>query len=1546
MAKKAEFRCGLNGIVPKQSPDLLTDGQYRSAVNIVSNQEGSVSSRGGIKQIGQADPSLPTCYFARKLVLTKGEDPMTPGSFPGQSGATPNLRYLGMITSSGDRNIYRSTNYSLSTLVASDVDSNQARHWEMADYAAGEVGAAWAYFACPNAMLKDRGSNPYPSLVKWGIQPATGVVLCAAVRHSVSIQTIAWGYANAWAGVVITLSAPGGITDFDRLTISGVPAGITITTTDGRTDINSTWDIRAGLPDGNGNIINADTMFRIFDTNGQMVTASGSYAGGGSVTNVPAVGNLDGGAGSSPNNTQPYDWVLVYEETDTGDKGNPSQFMSPTGTASITDNGTVYTTNPLAIHNGIASLAVWGTNDPRIGFIRIYRRGGSLVDGIGRLVARVANPGAEQYVIFQDNTADADLVYAEQWETDNNPPVTSSVASPIRSTLSAPVGTGWQTANLAANVFSPVTPGTLVHIVDPAGSEDVYVESATDHSFRAFFQLPHASGVTVEVDAITGQACNLVIEFDESLIVAGDPNNPHIAYKSKRGQPQAFPVGTDAAGAITSIGVGTPSNGIVNMTPCRGQILFMNVSALYEVAVIQGSFMQPARVSEKGLVGQSAWCKTDSGEIWYLSDDGVYSWNGAISQKRTGAIDPIFHDKEFNGIAPIDRTPSVLSGARMEYRRGTVYLAYTDIGGHSREIACEPAYGDRWYLVNHGITGSAETPVTMLFCEPDTRSLIVSLSGQATGQGSLFGIADTYSVIGGSNYASDWWTSSSMTGNPISWSLLFPWFDMGDPSGQKLFEEVWLDIDPQLYQGVYSHDSSITVSLLLDYSDTPVDSFTISIPSGSSLNGRRLVSLLPNLTGSSGNYQSYGRQARAISFLVSGTAFPAPFSLFRILIQYEEMAGLTAGAPSGWMDLGSKHDKRLYQMCVVFDTAGKDRQIILESRGGRDGKTDGTPQVFTLSSPTDLGSSKAMKVFPLADPTIGKLFRVRPYSSAAVSGGNSLSSIDLFQIMEVSFPDAEEYPPDIVSVTPWEDGGYEYDKYANQLDLEVNTNGVPVVMRVQADGVTVGPPFTVTATESDRRRNITLPPGLIGKKWRIYVDPSQSALTTGNGLWQLFSHAFKFQPADKGEVAHTGDWDDLGYPWDKLLLNVTIEYDTSNGGPVILQMDTLSGISGTVFTANVAQFPLGTGRGKTTFPIPADTIVKMVRVYPSGPVPSGYKQWKYQFDQVNYPADFVRVTPWKDANSPTDKDPSWLWIDADTLGVPATVQLQHEQGTALTVQHGGTVSNRKKNYPLPPDTHAKMWRLVPMEGIGGRFQLFDWGFDRWQPFPLSSPIDPPEIILCTPWTDAGYPFGKIGRSVSLIINTGGVPCGVTLQSSEGAVIALPAVTSTYTDRQVVLTVPQSPQGTLWRLLFSPGTGGLSQLWNWIFDGIRMPPALTRWSSSWQGFGYKGWKFIKQVWIDYICQGTVSMILTSDTGSFTVGFPASPSRSAQRALLPAVWGSGLNKSKLYSIDIVSDDPSKPFQIFADVSGIEWIPCGSDRHTAYMQTPLSSFMEVAT
>jgi hypothetical protein len=208
---------------------------------------------------------------------------------------------------------------------------------------------------------------------------------------------------------------------------------------------------------------------------------------------IAGPGNLDGGASGSPNGTTPYDYRYTYQSKDTASEGNPSQITLAT----------------LALHNQSAQLAVWTTDDPQIGFIKIYRRGGVLFDD-WRLVGQVDNTGfvagAPSVILFTDNVSDADLVTRQLLEVDNDLPVVSATPVPLIGTTVSAMLADVPATNFLPAGFTSVQPGTLVHILDPVNPEDVVIfQNSAPVGLAAIPQADHPSGTPIEVDAITGQ---------------------------------------------------------------------------------------------------------------------------------------------------------------------------------------------------------------------------------------------------------------------------------------------------------------------------------------------------------------------------------------------------------------------------------------------------------------------------------------------------------------------------------------------------------------------------------------------------------------------------------------------------------------------------------------------------------------------------------------------------------------------------------------------------------------------------------------------------------------------------------------------------------------------------------------------------------------------------------------------------------------------------------------------------------------------------------
>jgi len=265
------------------------------------------------------------------------------------------------------------------------------------------------------------------------------------------------------------------------------------------------------------------------------------------VSSGPATGVLDGGSSSSPGQSTPYDWRYTYVNTQTMFEGNPSQTMlvdSVAGgnrpTLGVPSDGTPKGT-PISVHLESVVVTVYGTDDPQVANINIYRRGGLLYD-TWRLVGTVVNPGLDSPATFTDNISDTDLVFNTQITLDNDPPVDSQPQTPITGTVSGAIGAGFQTVTLSLGTTAGITRGSLMHFFYNAPEDVTVIEILSSTQFKSYFQHDHTGFVgpiDFEVDTITGQACNLAISYQQFVLVAGDPNNPHIIYRSKGGSPEA-----------------------------------------------------------------------------------------------------------------------------------------------------------------------------------------------------------------------------------------------------------------------------------------------------------------------------------------------------------------------------------------------------------------------------------------------------------------------------------------------------------------------------------------------------------------------------------------------------------------------------------------------------------------------------------------------------------------------------------------------------------------------------------------------------------------------------------------------------------------------------------------------------------------------------------------------------------------------------------------------------------------------------------------------
>lgn len=249
---------------------------------------------------------------------------------------------------------------------------------------------------------------------------------------------------------------------------------------------------------------------------------------------------------------------------------------------------------------------------------------------------------------------------------------------------------------------------------------------------------------------------------------------------------------------------------------------------------------------------------------------------------------------------------------------------------------------------------------------------------------------------------------------------------------------------------------------------------------------------------------------------------------------------------------------------------------------------------------------------------------------------------------------------------------------------------------------------------------------------------------TGTTKYGAAFYSFTLRAAPLQEIQRGGayDWDDLGHPYDKKLLSITLEYETEVAQSVVVYLDTLTGISGNTTNTAVASFTITGGKGKQTFAIP-DTVAaaKMVKVRPAV-VTVSFKMWKYTFQKEDYPPDFTSSTPWSDYGTPYDKYWQQLLLDVDTGGVVASVAVEVDGIVKQFVSVTSTYSTRAQVITLDPGIKGKKGRIKPTAGGGGKFQLFAHDF-------IVLPADKGPVLHTYDWDRLGHDHDKRLSTVTI-----------------------------------------------------------------------------------------------------------------------------------------------------------------------------------------------------
>jgi hypothetical protein len=1126
---------------------------------------------------------------------------------------------------------------------------------------------------------------------------------------------------------------------------------------------------------------------------------------------------------------QPYNYLFTYRDPLTGNEGNAGAAQIPSAWVNV--------------QNRAVQVTCWGTDtsaagDPTLAgpnTISVYRAGGTFADALYRFVGYATNPGVmggvPQNVVFTDNQPDEAIAGNQILETDNFPPVPSSMPVPFSATLASVTafGDGFYTLTFsglpggATNLTQFLQPGSQLTLgISSDNQEIVYVQSVTSGSILAYIQQAHFAGEQCLCETFPNAPCDIICtDGAGAVLLAGDPNNPYQVYRSKAGEPTSFPVVNNETGNAHILQVGSPSNPIMGMVNMNGEIVCLNLSKIFTFTIWYGAMSTPVDSgASRGMVGKHLWAKVGD-SLWYLSYDGIYGWAGGGSQSMTEQIRTVFDGSgiTLNGFAPLDYTQ--LQNVHLEYFSKYFYIQYVDTSGAYQVLRCSILDNNRWERFQYS---SAALPgaLTAMMTETDTGRFIGGVYDNTQGKSFLAQLE-----LG----SSDAWSGSPSGGSAISWNFQGGFFPQDNRDIEKLFTDVIIEYSSLV--------NAVNVSMYYDYSTTADSNDQFTLPN---TGGARTFIPLP-LQQSGSPETSEGKQARVASIAMSGQATNGVV-IYSIQFKYKVLAPIQRGRIEDWQDLGHPFDKRLYACTIEYDTGGQNVTLVLDALAGISGGQEfDNIQQFVL----DGGRSK--QEFPIIDGQIAKMVRLRPL----------VSSTD-FKVFDVQWA-KEDYPKDIIYFTEYDDCGSPYDKYLQQVVLDVNTSGLAVSIQIEVDG-SVLETISVTSTLDTRSQIVTLNTPLKGKKFRLLLN---TPLTTG-AKFQLWKAQYVAVPADKGPVSHTGDWMDFGSPNDKHLKVITVTYENAAG--LVLQLDSLIGVGVTTEHDAVATFTLsGTGSGATQrveqqFAVPNSVLAaKAFRLRPqAGSVPNNFKLWGWDApDKEVYPPDAVLWTELRDFEYPHSKYAQQLFLDVDTGGQPATVQVLNEAGVAQTVTVNSTYTTRQQILTLDPQLAGFKFQLLITPGSSNKFQMWSWriGF---------LPADKGPVVHSFDYDDLGYPYSKQLQEITLEYDNGGSAFTMEMDilAADGITI-LPAQFSFLLNGggrgKQTFPFPDGTYATMIRLYPVSTVVGLKE-WKYVVKKFDYPPNTTLFTEP-DNLGWACEKVVRGVTIDINTGGvncTVGIIM--------------------------------------------------------------------------------------
>jgi hypothetical protein len=571
-----------------------------------------------------------------------------------------------------------------------------------------------------------------------------------------------------------------------------------------------------------------------------------------------------------------YDWRQTYYNANTGTESNPTPAQEFNE-----DYGYLASTSAPIFLRQAAQCVGYYSPDPQVTHVRFYRRGGTLSANWVQ-VGQIPNITGTGQVVFKDVIADAYIEQAQILVLDNDPPVTSSLINPIQTTLSAATS---PPGSSIYSTFAPQTvtvaqsgavfvPNQLVVVGNPSNLEIVSVIAGGTGTFSAVIRLQHNVGEPVNVYAVPRQPCNLCAFAYNQAWLAGDPNNPHYLYYSKKGLPENF-------GPQNYIPVSTPDDPINAVINWRGTLIVGTLKSWWIIVGGASPYAQPTG-SVHGIVAQQGWIEVE-GAIWYAAADGLREFSGADGAYKTLPVEWIFRGNP--ECLPPQADPTQFSQTIMAYYNNVVFSSYVSLNAGQR------------YRLNYDTQyqryRNDDVPATAMLWEKDINTLLV---GKQIGAGQYAVVQDQ---VG--DYDDGGWVSGALVQTPINLTIQHPYRDLGKPHDKKQFNMLETDCNTQ--------NQILNTTLLFE------DGF-ISVPLATINTGTSRRKAESIVTGAS-DPEGGGQEAYRVSILHTMAVTVAP-TLFQEELGVALLPGEQVSFDTYWQKCGTDQSKFFKQVYLDY----------------------------------------------------------------------------------------------------------------------------------------------------------------------------------------------------------------------------------------------------------------------------------------------------------------------------------------------------------------------------------------------------------------------------------------------------------------------------------------------------------------------------------------------------------------------------------------------------------------------------------------------------